>query len=167
MLNATLQAGSASQDCFDFVDGTARPGKNQRILYSGHKKVNAIKFQSVAVPNGLVANLFGPVEGKRHAISMLAESNLYNQLAQYDVNTNGDPLCTCGDPAYPNRPQLQDPFRGARLTHDERNWTKAMSSARVSVEWIFKDITNYFKFLDFKNNLKVQLSSVGKMYFVR
>ena len=41
-----------------------------------------------------------------------------------------------------------------------------MSSARVSVEWIFKDITNYFKFLDFKNNLKVQLSSVGKMYFV-
>ena len=39
-----------------------------------------------------------------------------------------------------------------------------MSSVRVSAEWIFKDIINYFKFLDFKKNLKVQLSVVGKMY---
>ena len=39
-----------------------------------------------------------------------------------------------------------------------------MSSVRVSVEWIFKDISNYFKFLDFKNNFKVQLSAVEKMY---
>ena len=37
-----------------------------------------------------------------------------------------------------------------------------MSSVRVSAEWIFKDIINYFKFLDFKKNLKVQLSVVGK-----
>ena len=35
-----------------------------------------------------------------------------------------------------------------------------MSSVRVSVEWIFGDIINYFKFLDF------QLSAVGKMYIV-
>ena len=39
-----------------------------------------------------------------------------------------------------------------------------MSSARVSVEWVFNDIINYFKFLDFKKNLKVGLSAVGKMY---
>ena len=43
-------------------------------------------------------------------------------------------------------------------------WNGAMSSVRVSAEWIFKDIINYFKFLDFKKNLKVQLSVVGKMY---
>jgi hypothetical protein len=39
-----------------------------------------------------------------------------------------------------------------------------MSEVRVSVEWIFADIINYFKFLDFKKNLKIQLSAVGKMY---
>ena len=39
-----------------------------------------------------------------------------------------------------------------------------MSSVRVSVEWIFGDIVNFFKFLDFKKNLKIQLSAVGKMY---
>ena len=37
---------------------------------------------------------------------------------------------------------------------------------RVSVEWIFGDITNYFKFLDFKRNLKLRLNAVGKVYIV-
>ena len=97
---------------------------------------------------------------------MLSESNLYNQLVQYAVNINGDPLCIYGDPAYPHRPQLQGPFKGARLTQNEKDWNSAMSSVRVSVEWIFKDIINCFKFLDFKKNLKVQLSAVGKMYIV-
>ena len=41
-----------------------------------------------------------------------------------------------------------------------------MSKVRVCVEWVFGDIINYFKFLDFKKNLKVQLSGVGKMYIV-
>lgn len=30
-----------------------------------------------------------------------------------------------------------------------------MSKVRVFVEWVFGDIINYFKFLDFKKNLKV------------
>ena len=36
----------------------------------------------------------------------------------------------------------------------------------VNVEWIFGDIINYFKFLDFKKDLKLQLSAIGKMYLV-
>ena len=41
-----------------------------------------------------------------------------------------------------------------------------MSSLRVTVEWLFGDIINDFKFLDFKKNLKIGMSSVGKMYLV-
>ena len=41
-----------------------------------------------------------------------------------------------------------------------------MKEVRVSVERIFGDIINYFKFLDFKKDLKIGLSSVGKMYIV-
>ena len=41
-----------------------------------------------------------------------------------------------------------------------------MSEVRVSVEWVFGDIASYFKFLDFKKNLKIELSSVGKLYMV-
>ena len=49
-------------------------------------------------------------------------------------------------PTYPHRPQLQDPFKGARLTQNEKGCNSALSSVRVSVEWIFKDVINYFKF---------------------
>ena len=45
-------------------------------------------------------------------------------------------------------------------------FNKGMSSVRVSVEWLFGDVINYFKFLDFKKNLKIRLSQVGKMYIV-
>ena len=41
-----------------------------------------------------------------------------------------------------------------------------MSQVWVSIEWIFGDIMNFFRFLDFKKNVKVQLSTVGKMYTV-
>ena len=169
--NAVFEKGAPLSNCIGFVDGTVRPvckpGTNQRLLYNGHKKVHAIKFQSVAVPNGLVANLYGPVEGKRHDSYMLNQSDLYNQLVQYAVDTKGNVLCIYGaDPAYPHRPQLQRPFQGPRITQDEKDWNTAMSKVRASVEWVFGDIINYFKFLDFKKNLKVQLSAVGKMYIV-
>ena len=60
-----LEKGSPLDNCFGFVDGTVRPitrpGEDQRVLYNGHKRVHAIKFQSVALPNGLIANMLEPV----------------------------------------------------------------------------------------------------------
>ena len=57
--------GAALSNCFGFVDGTVRPicrpNSNQTQVYNGHKRVHALKFQSVATPNGLIANLYGPV----------------------------------------------------------------------------------------------------------
>ena len=41
-----------------------------------------------------------------------------------------------------------------------------MSEVRVAVEWLFGNITNYFKFIDFKSQLQINLSSVGKFYIV-
>ena len=46
------------------------------------------------------------------------------------------------------------------------NFNKDISLVRVSVEWLFGDMVEYFKFFDFKKNLKVGLSSEGKMYIV-
>ena len=46
------------------------------------------------------------------------------------------------------------------------DFNKSMSTVRESVEWLFKDIATYFKFLDFTKNLKIGLSSVGKMYVI-
>lgn len=52
------------------------------------------------------------------------------------------------------------------LTPQMEAYNSAMSRVRTSVEWLFGDIISYFEFLDFKKNLKLGLSSVGKMYIV-
>ena len=72
-----------------------------------------IKFQSVAAPNGLVANLFGPVEGRRHDSAMLARSGLLGHLKQHTIEQNGSILCIYGDPAYPLRPPTQKAIWGS------------------------------------------------------
>lgn len=165
------QHGAPLNNCFWFIDGTvrpiARPGTNQRILYNGYRRVHSLKFQAVAIPNGLIAHLSGPFEGRKHDAGMLRESGLLPMLQHNAISPTGQPLCVYGDPAYPLRVHLQAPFRqGVRFTPQMCAYNKSMSEVRVSVEWLFGDIANYFKFLDFKKNLKIELSSVGKLYMV-
>ena len=66
--------------CLSFVDrminANCRPGRNQRVLYNGIKKVHRIKFRSVTATTRLTANLFGPVKGRRHDSAMLERSQL-------------------------------------------------------------------------------------------
>ena len=98
---------------------------------------------------------------------MLADSGLLPVLEQNAVSPAGYPMCIYGDPAYiyPLRVQLQATFRnGVGMTLQMAAYNKNMSEVRVSVEWLFGDIANYFKFVDFKKNLKIQLSSVRKIY---
>ena len=57
--------GAPLQNCFGFIDGTvrpiSRPRDNQRRVYNGHKCVHALQFQSVMIPDGLIAKMYGPV----------------------------------------------------------------------------------------------------------
>ena len=50
--------GAVLECCFGFIDGTVRPIRrpviNQRTVYNRHKRVHALKFQSVALPSGLI-----------------------------------------------------------------------------------------------------------------
>ena len=75
---AVTGKGAAFDNCFGFIDGTVRPicrpKINQRIVYNGNKKVHALKFQSMVLPNGIIGNMYGPIEGKRHDCSLLRMS---------------------------------------------------------------------------------------------
>ena len=97
---------------------------------------------------------------------MLADSRLLDHLQLFAHSPLGNPFCLYGDPANPLRMHLQAPFRDRALTPLMVDFNKAMSTVRESVEWLFNDIATCFKFIDFKKNLKIGLSSVGKMYVV-
>ena len=63
--DAIFRKGAALDNVWGFIDGTvracSRPQISQTMLYNGHKRHHALKYQAVSTPNGLIANLFGPV----------------------------------------------------------------------------------------------------------
>ena len=89
-----------------------------------------------------------------HDARILDTSGLYVDLAQFAFSPTGQEMCIYGDLAYP------------MLTRQMEEFNASMSSVHTSVEWLFGDLINYFKFLDYKKNLKIGLSHVGKMYIV-
>ena len=167
--NAVHAKGAPLQNCFGFIDGTvlriSRPKENQRVCYNGHKRVHALKFQAIALPNGLIGNMKGPFEGRRHDSTMLQQSGVLNELQQAAWH-NGQSLCIYGDPAYPLSLHVQTPHRAVNLTQAQQDYNKAMSEVRVAVEWLFGDIKNFFKFIDFKKLQKIGCSAVGKFVLV-
>ena len=57
-------------------------------------------------------------------------------------------MCMHGDPAYPHWVHLQSSFREAVLRDDTKLFNASVSACRISVEWLFGDVINYFKLLD-------------------
>jgi hypothetical protein len=156
--------GSPLDKCYGFIDGTVRPicrpTDDQRTVYNGHKRVHAIKFQSIMSPCGLIISLYGPVEGRRHDITLYRFSNIEDKLKAVHEDCGA---YIYGDPAYMLRPWLITPYKG-NVHADQQAFNKDMSSVRQSVEWGFGKVVSLFAFLDFKKNLKLFLSPIGKYY---
>ena len=104
--------------------------------------------QSVDAPNGLIANMFGSVEGRRHDAFMLGISGLSDQLQQFN-QPNGEPyvIYTCRDRAYDLSRNILGPFCVACLTAEQQEFNKSMSRVRISVEWGFRKYVATFLFL--------------------
>ncbi|KAJ7302650.1 hypothetical protein DFH08DRAFT_722830 [Mycena albidolilacea] len=65
--DAIHMKGSLLRLIWGFIDCTircmCRPSWWQQQVYNGHKKVHALKFQAIRLPDGLIGHLFGPIEG--------------------------------------------------------------------------------------------------------
>ena len=96
---------------------------------------------------------------------MLGVSGLAKKLRRFQW-PNGEPYIIYGDPAYGLTRDILAPSRGVRLTDDQQEFNSRMSKLRVSVEWGFGKICQFFAFLDFKKNLKILLQPIGKYYLV-
>ena len=81
---------------------------------------------------------------------MLEASCLLEDLQRFAYAPNGRPMCLYRDPAYPLRVHLQAPFRDHLLPPNFQAFNASMSAVRESVEWLFNDVVNYFKFIDLK-----------------
>lgn len=155
-----------------FIDGTlrriCRPGRYQQIFYSGQKKMHGLKYQAITTPDGLIQNLYGPIEGRRHDAGMFGESGILGQLEQHmhiPGDANGGVYALFGDSAYPLSPYLQKKFQG-NVTPLQQLFNSRMGGMRQAVEWAFDDIATYWAFIDMKRQQKILLQTVGTCYKV-
>ena len=106
--------------------------------------------------NPIVSNLYShtdtyphlPIFKRKHDAGMLADSQLLHSLHRFAYNPDGQAVCVHGDPAYPLRVQMQGPFRYGVLTPQMQQYNTEMSVVRSSVEWLFGDVIDSFKFND-------------------
>ena len=63
---------NALSNCVAFIDGTvigvSRPGDSgyQHVLYNGHKRKHALKYQAVLTPDGMLLHVYGLLKGRKH-----------------------------------------------------------------------------------------------------
>lgn len=135
--------GASLDQCVGILDGTAlyvsRPGGGlQRACCSGHKRKNAVKFQNKLTPDGLFFHLFGPVERRRHDMTLYHESQL-DETHSEALTIDGHQFYLNGDVSYMLRPWLKT-ASGGLLTLQQEAHIDSLKDPRASVEWGFKDV---------------------------
>jgi len=168
LYSARIEAAGAYLDkCVGFIDETAifvsRPGGGlQRACYSGRKRRHAVKFQGVLTPDGLFVHLFGPLEGRRHDMTLYYQSGR-DELLPDALMVDGTQHYLYGDAAYMIRPWLQAAFTGT-MTPEQEDANETMKVPRAAVEWGYKDVKQTCSFLDFPRRLKLREGPVGLLY---
>ena len=152
-----------------FIDGTlrgiARPSLGQRLAYSGHKRKHGLKYQGIALPNGLIGYLWGPVLGRRHDSYMLMVSGLETTL-RWMMTSLGTDYVVYGDPAYPLTTVIQTGYRGTHLSQSQNAFNKTMSAGRIVVEWMFGDVLALWTFSCLRRRQQLFVTPVARFYLL-
>lgn len=120
-----------------------------------------VKFQGIALPNGLFGYLWGVSVGRNHDSNVLGQSRLLVQL-QRMCERLGFVWSIYGDAAYPLSQFLIRPF--VNPSREEELCNARMSAGRVTVEWAYGMVLALFPFLDGKKNMQLWLSPIAKIY---
>lgn len=92
---------------------TCRPTHGQRALYSGHKKIHCLKFQTLQAPDGLVLHCSYCADGRRGDGHILQVSGLI-EWARSRIELL--PYYIFGDSAYPLSDVIISMYRGTAAT---------------------------------------------------
>ena len=107
-----LSQGYTSKQLLGFIDVTVRPATHQRDTNTMDTKKY---IQSSSNQWQLQMDSLQICMAQWRDSGMLADSNLLNSLRQHSIDSNGNPLCIYGDPAYLLRVGCADYRLTARL----------------------------------------------------
>ena len=164
-----IQLFPCAHDTALFCDGTrwevARPIVHQNRLYNGKDRVHCFEFQGISAPDGMIVDLYGPVPGRHHDQWMLDHSIFNERLAHAQA---GLPIQfkAYSDKGYANDTHIYAAYRGQNLPLPLRLENYFMSMQRIGIEWAFNKVCMISAFVDSYKVQKVQLSAVGKVYWL-
>ena len=153
--------------------GASAPGANaprnpallQQAWYNGWKKLHGLKWETVDLPNGMIAFAWGPVSVRHNDLFTLRHSKLNDLLRDLQLG-QAMQYAVYGDSAYQHCR-----LSHVRARHNYDNMTllelaenRVMSSVRETIEWSYKDMGQLFPLLNYDKVLKMRSMPVGKMY---
>jgi nuclease HARBI1 len=144
----------------------ARPGgrtSNQRAVYSGHKRFHCFSYQSITTPDGLLFNIYGPDDGRRHYMTLSNKIGIDEELSGA-LLVDGKQFCIYEDAAYVLRPFLQVGFPTVNADPETAVYNSEMNSVRIAVELTYKDIKQNWTSKDYKRKLKVREAPIAINY---
>lgn len=169
------ERGEPSGMVWGFMDGThksiCRPRPDtadQELFYSGHKHDHTMQFLAIVTPDGLIASIYGPFEGRCGDWAMFKECGLQDRILSSAHDTSGDQLYIYGDKAFYLEEDVIGAYRAKRnvsLSAAESIFNAYMAKQRMAVEWGFGKVTQYFEFTNLRKNLKIGLSPTAAYYF--
>lgn len=95
---------------------------------------------------------------------MFRNSDIEESL-QDSLLINNTQYYVYADSAYVLRPYMMVGFRHPNISDEEVQFNRRMSSARITVEWAFKEVKMYFSHLDYPRKMRVGKSPFGLWYF--
>lgn len=101
-----------------------------------------MNFQTVTSPDGLFLHLYGPIEGRRHDWTLYTRRES-DRILEMVMRVGNFQYLVYGDSPYKNRVFLNRPFAGSNLTVAQTAFNQTMASARVIVEWLYKEVKLY------------------------
>jgi hypothetical protein len=125
-------------------DAPRYPYLIQEAYYNGWKKAHGIKKQAIGLANGMAFQVSEGYSCRRHDLHLLGESDVDDRLFDLTLRDASSEQYTCfGDSAY----QLH------RDGDEYSDYNKAMNGCRELIEWMFRDLCQYWK----KNAFKLLL----------
>jgi nuclease HARBI1 len=104
-------------------------------------------------PDGFTFHLAGPIEGRRLDWTLYCRSGIELQFEE-NMIINGIQYCIYGDSRYHLRPFMEAPYEGSNLSEEQKYLNKAMSASRITVEWNFKEVKQYWSTMDYNIKLR-------------
>lgn len=117
----------------------------QESFYNGWAQVHGLKKQAMGMANGMAFHVTKGYSCRRNDMHLLGDSDMDSRLE------NVSKFMCFGDSAYPHMARIT-----SRNNLDEfDNINRDLNDCRISIEWMFRDITIFWKLVACKDILKL------------